>query len=510
MKKVVTNKELQDKIDEAIELLCGTVKKTLGPKGNNIIIDHSSFSPFITNDGVTIARNIESDDEITNTILELAKESSIKTDDKVGDGTTTTLVLLESIYKNGRKAIEKGINPILLKKEIDKFLPTLIEKIKKKSYLPEKKDLKRIAKISSNSEEIGNIVSEVFDKIKTKNSITLSESQNEKTEVIYKHGYILETLIASDYFFKDKEYIDLNNPLVLVIDNYVNDLNKLENAFNFIIDNKKSLLIFAEDYSDKFINEILSLYLYHNINIYLLKIPEYGKNKLDVIDDLVLISNCKVIENEEYISLDMFGESSHIKIEKKETIISFKKNKKIEKKVEELKQNNSNEFSNKRIAMFNYGLAEIKVGAITNAERREKKMRYEDSLCALESSKDGVIPGSGIVLYEVSESLSSQNEIEQIFKQALKEPFNQIMINSGLNNEEIIKEIKKSKYKKIYNVYNDNFENINNTEVLDSLNVVINSLANATSTASMLLTTTSLIINEYQNNINKINDYQEL
>ena len=166
MKRVISNQELKEKMIIAIDILCNTVKTTLGPKGSNVIIDNSSFSPFITNDGVTIAENIESEDEIINAILEIAKESSIKTNENVGDGTTTTLVLLQSIFKEGQKLIEAGMNPIALKKELNNLLPDLIKFINNKSYLPQDSDLYKIAEISSNSKEIGQIITEAFLKVK--------------------------------------------------------------------------------------------------------------------------------------------------------------------------------------------------------------------------------------------------------------------------------------------------------------------------------------------------------
>ena len=208
MKKVVAGKELNDKMDQAIELLCNTVKTTLGPKGSNIIIDHSAFNPFITNDGVTIAENIESDDAIINTILQLAKEASINTNSTVGDGTTTTLVLLQSIYNLGKKMINDGMNPILLKKELARSTKEIIKLITQYSHIPSEEELLNIIVTSANSKEIGKDIYQAYTLTTDSRTIYLKESNNEKTEIIYKKGYVIDTLIASTFFFKDEKEID--------------------------------------------------------------------------------------------------------------------------------------------------------------------------------------------------------------------------------------------------------------------------------------------------------------
>lgn len=514
MKRVVSNKELREKMLDAINLLCDTVKCTLGPKGNNVIIDHSSFSPFITNDGVTIASNIESEDPIINTILELAKEASQKTNELVGDGTTTTLVLLQSIFSNGLKLIENGKNPIVLKKDLDEYLNVILKLIKEKSRKVKTKELYKIASISANSKEIGKLITDAYLKVKTKDAIIIKEWSNSYDEANLKKGYIIDTLIASPYFFQDQNNISLNNSFVLIINNYINELEDISNIVNYIIKTKSKLVIFAEDYSELFVNQILSLLLNEDINIILLKFPEYGKNKLDIINDISLITNSKIIEDLSYINETILGKVSSININKDETILEFVSNDKTKDKINQLnkllKANVDLDFVNKRISMLQNGIIEINVGANTETERREKKMRYDDALCALESSKEGIVSGCGLTFYEISEKLPLLNGCHDIIKNTLKEPFKQIMLNSGLDENIIISKIRNSNFAYIYNVNKNDFELISETEVFDPAKVLENSLLSAFSIASMLLTTSSLIINEYKNNINKINDYSEL
>ena len=258
MKKVISSTELRNKMNEAIDLLCDTVKTTLGPKCNNIIIDHSAFTPFITNDGVTIANNIESDDEVINTILSLAKESSINTNDLVGDGTTTTLVLLQSIYKNGIKELE-NISPIILKDELFETLTTITQMIKDLSFPSSKDKIFSIAKTSSNSTEIGRIIRDAYIEVNNKNLIKITESPDEKTNIIYKNGYIIDSLLSSPYFLKDKNSINIKNALILIINNYLDNIDDIANILNEIIKTKTPSIILAEDYSDTFTNEIINL-----------------------------------------------------------------------------------------------------------------------------------------------------------------------------------------------------------------------------------------------------------
>ncbi|MBE6161672.1 MAG: hypothetical protein E7158_05605 [Firmicutes bacterium] len=511
MKKVIYKEELFKKINEAVDMLCIPVKSTLGPCGNNVIIDHSSFTPFITNDGVTIAKNIESDDEAVNTILEFIKEASIKTDDVVGDGTTTTIVLLESIYKKGLKYIKDGLSPIILKKELDIAFKDIENKLLKKSKKTNKKELENIAISSSNSETIGKTISEVYSKIENKNAIEIITSENDTTTVYYSDGYIMDTNIASEYYFKDSNKLELDNTHILLYENYLDDINSLTNILNYNIINNHNLLIIADDYSEEFVNEILNLFINQNIKIYLLKNPEYGTNKYNLLKDIEAISNTLVLNNLKYESPNYLGIINKIIIDKEKTILKYIKNENTIKRLEEIKnEKNDKDFSNKRIAMFDKGFATIIVGGKTTTEIREKKMRFDDALCAINSANNGILPGCGTTLLELNNSISRKNEAYNIILDSMIEPFKQIITNAGLNYNDIYKNIKNNNYKLLFNIKTNKYENIENTSVLDPTQVVINSLKNACSIASMLLSTSNLIINEYTNNANKIDDYNNI
>jgi len=512
MKRVVSNEELKEKLGEAINLLCDTVKVTLGPRCSNVIIDHSTFSPFITNDGVTIASNIESDDPVINTILELAKEASIKTNENVGDGTTTTLVLLQSIFNNGLTFIKNGINPIVLKKELDTSLDKIINIIKEKEYRLDNKNIRNLVSVSANDKEIGKIISDAYFMIGNKEGIKVYEGNEFETKVNYLKGYTFDTNIASPYFFLNNKEIILNDARLLLIEDDINNIELLADVINHVIEENQNLIVIAKDYSDKLINDIIALNMELDKKIYLLKSIEYGNREKEFYDDLKDITGSKILKNDNIIGLSDLGKIKNITINKEYTKIEFITNKKIKSKVEELEKNINEdyEYYSKRINMLKKGIVNILVGAPTVTERREKKMRFDDALCALGTIDDGILPGGGLVLLEISDILDNSSIGTKILKEALKIPFETIIYNAGINKEEIYNRIKDSNYKLIYNIVKNEYEDIYNTEVIDSKKVIINTLTNAVSISGMLLTTSSLIINEYQNNLNKENGFGEI
>ncbi len=506
LKKVVSNDLLKEKMQEALKLLCDTVKTTLGPKGSNIIIDHSDFSPFITNDGVTIAENITSEDPIINTILELAKEASIKTNETVGDGTTTTLVLLESIYEEGIKLINEGLNPLIIKKELDLAKDYILNLLNKEKLNLNTKTLENIASIASNDEIIGTTLTKAYKKVKE--NIYLTESNDEKTSVTYQNGYLFDTILASPYFMKNKASLVLDNVKIFITTEIINYSEEISSIINFNAQNLEPIIIIAKDYSDDFINEIISAYLDSTLNIILLKTPGYGLEEQNIITDIAHITNTEVNHNLNNIS--NLGFINHLKINNETTEISFKLDSHIKNYLEEIKNNSyNNETLNKRLAMLTTGYAEIKIGAPTTTERREKKMRYEDALWALKSTRDGILPGGGLILYKIGSQLDLNSIGNQILKIAFQKPLEQILTNAGLDKNPIISQIKSHNFNILYNVATDKYEDITLTNVVDAYLVVKNSIINSISIAGMLLTTTSLIINEFPKNITK-DEYNEI
>ena len=404
MKKIITGEELYDCLEKAIELLCGTVKKTLGPRGRNAIIDHSLMSPFITNDGVTIARNIESEDERINTILTLAKEASIKTDETVGDGTTTTLVLLESIFKSGLTKIKEGMNPNILKKELDDALESVIEEIKKESKIPTEENYYDIASIAATDQNIGKIIASMY--LKVGSAIKIEESKTSETFTKMINGYSFEPILASPYFFNNANEITYKNSLILIMTREINEIEEISEIINYTIEKRIPLVILANDYTEEVINEVLSLNFNKITNVTLLKLPEYGLHQMDVLKDLEVISKAKIVKASDELSLNSLGKCEKIKITKEQVIISNNlKSEAIKRHINKLKERVKTidddfelDFLNNRLAKLTNGIAIIYVGATTTTEAREKKMRFDDALCALNCAANGIIPGSGLIL----------------------------------------------------------------------------------------------------------------
>lgn len=499
MKKVVIGEELDIIIKKSLDILCDTVGSTLGPKGNNSIISSSSLPAFVTDDGVTLARNIESDDACVNSILEILKEASIRTDEIVGDGTTTTLVLLKAIMSNANDLIHCGMSRYEVKKELENEEKMIEDLIIKESFKPDDNALKNIATTSSKSEKIGETIYQVVKKIRNIAGVTITTSNKEETCVKYFKGYEFDTNLASPFFFKGTSSIKLKNPYVLVTSESIYDIEKLSNLINKSFVDKRNLLIFAADYDEDVINQVLSFNYDNDLKIYLLKNPEFGKRQYLLMSDLLEICNCKEYKNQ--FSYDNVGVVKEIVINKDKTYVYFDNN--LADYIEENKSNLeyiNDEFDinyyERRISMLSDGLATIEVGGKTISEARENKMHYDDAIHATYSALEGVNIGAGYTYLKISSIL----EDNCILKNALCVPFRQILKNAGLDVNTIEKNVTFD-FKKIYNVKVDDYEGIDSPSVLDSTKVLIQSLKTAVSIANILLSTGSLIINEQIKNI---------
>lgn len=517
MKKIVSGKILRENMLEAINLLCDTVKQTLGPRGNNVIIDHSNFSPFITNDGVTIAENIESDDPVIGSIIEIAKEASIKTNENVGDGTTTTLILLQSIINLAEKHINNGVNPISLKNDLNKELENILKQLKMLKLKTSSQIRKNIAIISAKDNDIGNLVSDIAEKVNDKSAITIKEDSGKDIRVKYIKGYSCEITHPSEYYFGESKNLELTDAYILIINNIVDDIDKISSCLNESIINNKGLIILAKDFDDYLVNYIMSLNLEKKATCIMAKISEYGLRERLIQKDIELISNATIVENNEHISVDNLGTVKNIYIDKENIRINFEINdiiknyiSNIELNSQELNNNIEREFYNKRKAMFTKGIAEITIGAPTKIESHEKRMHLEDAICSAFAAKNGFVLGGGVSLLNIASKIEETNEAKLVWKETLMKPFEQIMINSGLDEKKISEYIKDNNYTKVYNVYSNSYEDEKNTNVVDAYDVITNSLINACSTATMLLTTNSIVINEVQNNLNKTGEFTEL
>jgi len=503
MKEIIRDDELRQVILDATNLICDAVGSTLGPKGNNVIINSDDKTPFITNDGVTIASSIVSSNKRINTILEIIKEATLKTNEKVGDGTTTTLVLLKKIIEEGIKAINNGKNSIILKKDLEIAKLKVIDFLNNEKKNPTKKDLFTIASISANDEEIGQIITEVFLKMKSKNAIKLDYSRNNNTYYEIKNGYSIELDNIPILYLNNIKKLELKNVYILIINSYLENLEKINFIINESIERNKNIIILADDFDNNILKEIISIQMQYNKNIYLFKLPDYASRKMAIASDIALISS-STIKNLIYENLTWndLGFVDKVIIDKHELIFinnSIDIDNRILVLKNELLTTNSEydkDFLKERIAKMENGIATIFVGGITNTEIKEKIMRFEDALNALEIAKKGVIVGEGISFLKSCSILSSNNTGENILKSSLQAPFLKILDNAGLDSKLLMNHIIDSNYKYIYNFNTDKLDNINITKILDPIDVEIEALNNAISIASMLLTTNYLIIND--------------
>lgn len=512
MKKVIGNDELKKIITECVDLICNAVSSTLGPSGNNVIIDNSSVSPFITNDGVTIAESISSNKKEEESILEIIKSSALKTNELVGDGTTTTLVLLQSIYKEGLKEVILGKNPIELKKELNIILDKIIIEINKLKRIPKIDELQNIVNISCNDENLGNILMEVYNKTNNIYGIDITEGKKDNTYYEIYSGYNINIEELSNLYFENNKDIILNDCYILIINNYLNSLEDISNIINECIINNRNILLIVDDYNIDINNELLIYYLQNNKKIFIVKIAEYGYKKEDILSDIKYISECNSINiNYDNISWNILGKVNKVIISKDEiNIISNKtlddRILKLNKELDNINDSYEKDIIKERISKLKKVRSTIFVGGLTDIEIKEKKMRLIDALCALKCADNGVVVGEGITLLKVRDKLNDKDIASRIMRISLLEPFKKILDNNGISYLEIYEKIKKDNYNSIYNLEKGELESINNTKIIDPALVLIEALKNSVSIASLLLTTNYLVINDIDKD--SINEYE--
>lgn len=487
MKKVIGPDELKIKIKEALELLCDTVSKTLGPSGNNILLDTKDLAPFITNDGVTIASSISSSDEATKALLEIIKEASMKTNEMVGDGTTTTLVLLKAIYDLGLKEIEKGTSLYNLKQIWHEELKKILDEIERKSRKPTTNDLYQIAYSACNDEVLSKVSVETILKVKTKNAIKILASKTKETYFDYVNGYVLNSFLSHEYFLNGDDKIAITHPYVLIYKGFLNSLEEISSMINPLLKDKESIILMTEGYSKELKETCLSLYYEKKVYIYLLELPTYDSMLFELYKDLE--SLLKFNNNIGYLKEVVFTREETILFSNQDT---NKRKEELKKEILMCHSNYQKEDLQRRLSMLETGLCTIYVGGYTEVEIKEKIMRLEDALCSLEVSFYGVNIGSGVTLYQIKKENKNL-----LLSEILDIPLKQIILNNGISSTELEKHLKQNE---IYNFTIEKWEDMNSTNVLDATKVCTISLQNAFSIALMLLNLSFLVINVDEKN----------
>ena len=515
MSNVTIGLEALKKLEIGIDTLSNAVKTTLGPKGRNVVLN-TLDTPFITNDGVTIAKSISLDDPIENMGAKLIKEASIKTNDIAGDGTTTACVLTQAIIKEGIKNITAGANPLLLNKGINITLTHLIEELQNISKpLTSPKDIEQIATISCQDENIGHLICEAYKIVGKNGVITISEGQSINTTLEIVNGIKIDRGYMSTYFCTDlnKEIAEYINPYVLIFDDKLDNFNSIIPYIQYVVSKNCALVIIADDYSEDVLSALLINKLKAGLKCLPLKSPAYGDLRKQILSDLSIIFETNVVNNATITNFDVteLGQVEKIISTKHETtIIKSKTNKLVEARIEELetKLNQNNPDFDKsqiqdRIKRLKGKVAIIKVGGISDVEMNERKLRVEDAVFACKSAvSEGIVIGGGCLYLKIKKKVEKkikklENDIHtgaNILLKALEAPIRQITLNAGLEPGVIIAKINKSNDIDYgFDAYNNKFGNLKKLGIIDPTKVVRTALQNAVSVAGTILTTNCIV-----------------
>jgi chaperonin GroEL len=514
-KNIIFDEKARQSLKKGVDKLAQAVKITLGPKGSNVILDRGFGSPLITNDGVTIAKEIELKDKVENLGAEVLKQAAEKTNDVAGDGTTTAIVLAWSIITNGLKNVTAGANPLSVKRGIDKAVKVVIEELKNISQKVETHDeIANVGAISADDKEIGDMIASIFDEVGKDGIITVEESKTLglTKEIVkglqFNKGYI------SPYMITDSEKMEsvLENPYIIITDKKITNIQEILPLLDKIVKSgKKDLLVIADDLSGEALATLILNKLRGTFNVIAVKTPGFGDGKKELMEDIAIITGSKVISEEiglklDKTELDDLGHARRVIINKENTTIiegggqaeNIKdRAKQIKKQIENTDSGFDKEKLEERLAKLSGGIAVIKVGAATEVEQKEKQHRVDDAVRATKAAlEEGVVTGGGIALLRSSKVLDNievDDEDEKIgvdiVLKALEEPIRQITVNAGQSGEVVLEEAKKRKENEGFDVTKGEFIDMFKAGIVDPTKVTRSALENAASVSSMLLTT---------------------
>ena len=519
-KQIAYGEEARKALMKGIDQLADTVKITLGPKGRNVVLDKKYGAPLITNDGVTIAKEVELDDPFENMGAQLVKEVSIKTNDVAGDGTTTATLLAQALIREGMKNVTAGANPMVLKKGIADAVDVAVKAIVDNSQqVAGTDDIARVATVSSQDEFIGKLIAEAMDKVTTDGVITVEESKTAETysEVVegmmFDRGYIAPYMVTDS----DKMVAELDNPLILITDKKISTTQEILPLLEQIVQSGKKLLIIAEDVEGEALTTLVLNKLRGTFTCVAVKAPGFGDRRKEMLQDIATLTGGTVITSDLGLELkdttmDQLGSARQVKIEKENTIIVDGAGDKdaikgrvaqIRQQIETTTSDFDHEKLQERLAKLAGGVAVIKVGAATEVEMKEKKLRIEDALAATKAAvEEGIVAGGGIACMNAIPAVEKFVETlegdaktgAKIVLKALEEPLRQIAANAGLEGSVIAENVKKAnKVGYGYNALTEEYTDMVSAGIVDPTKVTRSALQNASSVAAMVLTTESLV-----------------
>ncbi len=519
-KQIAYGEEARKSLKNGIDQLADTVKITLGPKGRNVVLDKKFGAPLITNDGVTIAKEIELDDPFENMGAQLVKEVSIKTNDVAGDGTTTATLLAQALITDGMKNVTAGANPMILKKGITNAVDVAVEALKENStQVSGTKDIARVATVSSADEFIGNLIAEAMEKVSTDGVITVEESKTAETYSEVVEGMMFDRGYIAPYMVTDTEKMtaELEDPLILITDKKISSIQELLPILEPVAKSGRKLLIIAEDVEGDALTNLVLNKLRGTLNSVAVKAPGFGDRRKEMLQDIATLTGGTVITSElglelQDVTLDQLGTARQVKIDKENTIIvdgagdqeAIKARVgQIRSQIETTTSDFDREKLQERLAKLAGGVAVIKVGAATEIEMKEKKLRIEDALAATKAAvEEGIVAGGGIALMNTIPAVEKYIETvegdektgAQIVLGALEAPLRQIASNAGLEGSVIVENVKKANKKGYgYNALTEEYTDMVKAGIVDPAKVTRSAIQNASSVASMVLTTESLV-----------------
>ena len=518
-KQIKFGEDARKSLLEGVNKLANTVKVTLGPKGRNVVLDKSFGAPLITNDGVTIAKEIELEDKFENMGARLVKEVSTKTNDVAGDGTTTATVLAQSMIKEGVKNVAAGADPMAVKRGIDKAVEEAVKGLKEiSSEVNGKEDIARVASISANNEEVGRLIADAMEKVSKDGVITIEESKTSNTELNVVEGMQFDKGYVSPYMVTDTEKMEaiLDNPYILITDKKISNIQEILPLLENLMEQSGKLLIICDDIEQEALSTLILNKLRGVLNVVAVKAPGFGDKRKAYLEDIAILTGGEVITSDLGLELkdtqvEQLGRAKQVKVQKENTIIvdGLGQKDKIAERVSQIKtqiletkSEYDKENLQERLAKIAGGVAVIGVGAATEVEMKDKKLRIEDALSATKAAvEEGIVSGGGTALINVIPKVESiMNTLEggeklgaEIVLKALEEPVKQIAINAGLEPAVIVDKVKNSEVGVGFDAAKEQYVDMKKAGIVDPTKVTRSALQNAASIASMVLTTESLV-----------------
>ena len=520
-KEIKYGEDARKALEAGVNKLANTVRVTIGPKGRNVVLDKQFGAPLITNDGVTIAKEIELEDAFENMGAQLVREVATKTNDVAGDGTTTATVLAQAMINEGMKNLAAGANPIILRKGMKKATDTAVAAIAAmSSKVSSKNHIARVAAISAGDDEVGNMVADAMEKVSNDGVITIEESKTMLTELDLVEGMQFDRGYISAYMATDMEKMEavLEEPVILITDKKITNIQDLLPILEQIVQSGRRLLIIAEDIEGEALTTLVLNKLRGTFSVVAVKAPGYGERRKAMLQDIAILTGGQVISDEvgvdlKEVTLDMLGRAKSVKVKKESTVIVEGYGDKaaietrvgmIKKEISETKSEFDREKLQERLAKLAGGVAVIRVGAATETEMKEAKLRMEDALNATRAAvEEGIVCGGGSAYIHASKEVAKlvdtldgdERTGAKVVLKALEAPLFHISANAGLEGAVIINKVRESEVGVGFDAYNEEYVNMVEAGILDPAKVTRSALQNATSVASTFLTTESCVAN---------------